>query len=53
MHYKNRNKVANGDIIANTNNNPMPANEDFKPPRKRKIDPPPATRRLIRDDPIE
>ena len=34
--YKNRNKYANGDIVANTNESPMPTNEAFSPVSRKK-----------------
>jgi hypothetical protein len=48
--YYNRNVAHNGDIIANTNENPMVENQDFKESKKKTFVPP-VTRRLIRDQP--
>ena len=51
--YNNRNVSHNGDIIANSNESPMPLNGDFAP-NKRKFFAVPQTRRLIREtSPIE
>ena len=50
VQYFNRNVAHNGDIIANTNENPMVENQEFAASKKKTFLPPP-TRRLIRDLP--